>query len=103
MIVTPLKNYELMLGKIIPYIVLGYLQISVALLVASLIFKVPIRGNLLELYILTLFFITASLGLGLTISNLTKTQMQAMQMAFSSCCPVSCYPGLCSPARPCRI
>jgi ABC-2 type transport system permease protein len=82
LIVTPLKNYELMLGKIIPYIVLGYLQISVALLVASLIFKVPIRGNLLELYILTLFFITASLGLGLTISNLTKTQMQAMQMAF---------------------
>jgi ABC-2 type transport system permease protein len=71
-----------MLGKIIPYIVLGYLQISVALLVASLIFKVPIRGNLLELYILTLFFITASLGLGLTISNLAKTQMQAMQMAF---------------------
>ncbi len=82
LIVTPLRTYELMLGKIIPYIVLGYLQITVALLVGSLIFQVPIRGSLLELYLLTLFFITASLGLGLTISNLAKNQMQAMQMAF---------------------
>lgn len=82
LIVTPLKTHELMLGKITPYIVLGYLQITVALLVGSLVFQVPIRGSLLELYVLTLFFITASLGLGLTISNVAKNQMQAMQMAF---------------------
>ncbi len=82
LIVTPLKPVELMLGKTIPYIVLGYLQITVALIVASLVFHVPIRGSLLELYILTLFFITASLGLGLTISNIARSQMQAFQMAF---------------------
>ncbi|MEN6325335.1 MAG: ABC transporter permease [Syntrophomonas sp.] len=82
LIVTPLKSYELMLGKIIPYIALGYIQITVALLVGVLIFHVPIRGSLLELYILTLFFITASLGLGLMISNLAQNQMQAFQMAF---------------------
>ncbi len=82
LIVTPLKPYELMLGKIIPYIVLGYLQITVALLVASFFFHVPIRGSLLELYFLTLFFITASLGLGLTISNVAQNQTQAFQMAF---------------------
>ncbi|AQS58932.1 ABC transporter permease [Desulforamulus ferrireducens] len=82
LMVTPIKSYELMIGKIIPYIVLGYLQITVALLVGSLVFAVPIRGSLLELYLLTLFFITASLGLGVLISNIAKNQMQAMQMSF---------------------
>ncbi len=82
LMVTPIRSYELMLGKIIPYIALGYIQITVALLVGGLVFKVPIRGSLLELYLLTLFFITASLGLGILISNVAKSQMQAMQMSF---------------------
>lgn len=82
LLVTPVKPLELMIGKIIPYIVLGYLQITVALLVAVLVFQVPIRGSLMQLYLLTLFFITASLGLGLMISNLAQTQMQAFQMSF---------------------
>ncbi|MGE5544982.1 MAG: ABC transporter permease, partial [Bacillota bacterium] len=82
LIVTPIKSLELMLGKIVPYIVLGYLQITVALLVAVLVFQVPIKGSLLQLYGLTLFFITASLGLGLMISNIARTQMQAFQMSF---------------------
>lgn len=82
LIVTPIKSLELMIGKIVPYIVLGYLQITVALLVAVIFFQVPIRGSLWQLYGLTLFFITASLGLGLMISNLARTQMQAFQMSF---------------------
>lgn len=82
LLVTPIRPYELMIGKIIPYIVLGYLQITVALVVGSLIFHVPVRGSLLQLYLLTLFFITASLGLGLLISNVATTQMQAMQLSF---------------------
>lgn len=82
LIVTPIKPYELMIGKIVPYIALGYLQITVALLVGVIFFQVPIRGSLLQLYLLTLFFITASLGLGLMISNLAQNQMQAFQMAF---------------------
>ncbi len=82
LIVTPIKPLELMIGKILPYIVLGYLQITVALLVGVLVFHVPIRGSLLQLYFLTLFFITASLGLGLMISNVAKNQMQAFQMSF---------------------
>ena len=82
LMVTPVRPLELMIGKIVPYIVLGYLQITVALLVAVLVFQVPIRGSLLQLYLLTLFFITASLGLGLMISNLAQTQMQAFQMSF---------------------
>ncbi len=82
LIVTPIKPLELMVGKIIPYIALGYLQITVALLVAVLVFQVPIRGSLFQLYLLTLFFITASLGLGLMISNIAQNQMQAFQMSF---------------------
>lgn len=82
LMVTPIRPYELMIGKILPYIVLGYLQISVALLVGVIFFQVPIRGSLLELYVLTLFFITASLGLGILISNIAKNQMQAFQMSF---------------------
>ncbi len=82
LMVTPIRSFELMMGKIIPNIILGYIQITVALLVASLVFSVPIRGSLFQLYVLTLFFITASLGLGLLISNLAKNQMQAFQMSF---------------------
>lgn len=82
LLVTPIKPYELMIGKILPYIALGYIQITVALVVAVTVFDVPIKGSLLELYLLTLFFITASLGLGIFISNIAKTQMQAFQMSF---------------------
>jgi len=82
LLVTPIRSFELMLGKIIPYIALGYVQITVALLVGVLIFQVPIRGSILELYGLTLFFITASLGIGIFISTLAKNQMQAFQMSF---------------------
>ncbi|MGE5389951.1 MAG: ABC transporter permease [Deltaproteobacteria bacterium] len=82
LLVTPLRPYELMIGKIVPYIVLGYLQITVALVVGALFFHVPIRGSIIELYFLTLFFITASLGLGLMISNIADNQMQAFQMSF---------------------
>jgi ABC-2 type transport system permease protein len=82
LMVTPIKSYEMMIGKITPYIVMGYVQITIALLVGVLVFDVPIRGSLLQLYILTLFFITASLGLGLMISNIAKNQMQAFQLSF---------------------
>lgn len=82
LLVTPIKPYELMIGKILPYIVLGYVQITVALIIGKIFFNVPIKGSILELYILTLFFITASLGMGILISNIAKTQMQAMQLAF---------------------
>lgn len=82
LIVTPLKPYELMIGKITPYIVIGYVQATIALLIGIIIFDLPVRGNLLLLYGLTSLFIIASLSLGVLISNLAKTQMQAMQMSL---------------------
>jgi len=82
LIVTPLKSAELMLGKIIPYIVVGYVQMTLALMVGVLVFDLPIRGSIGLLYLLTSLFIVASLALGILISNVAETQMQAMQMSF---------------------
>lgn len=82
LIVTPMKSHELMLGKIIPYIFVGYVQATLALAVGALVFDVPLRGSLGLLYGLTTLFIIASLALGVLISTLAKTQMQAMQLSF---------------------
>ncbi len=82
LIVTPMKSHELMLGKIIPYIFVGYIQVTLALIVGILVFDLPIRGSLLLLYGLTSIYIIASLALGILISTIARTQMQAMQMSF---------------------
>lgn len=81
LIVTPLKSWELMLGKIIPYVFVGYVQATLALLVGYLVFGMPVRGSLTLLYGLTTLFILASLSLGIFVSTIAKTQMQAMQMS----------------------
>jgi ABC-2 type transport system permease protein len=82
LLVTPLRTWELLLGKIIPYILVGYVQTTVSLLVGTAVFSLPMRGSIPLLYGLTTFFIIASLTLGLLISTMARTQMQAMQMSF---------------------
>lgn len=82
LIVTPLKTHELILGKIIPYIFVGYVQVTLALCVGIVVFDLPMQGSLALLYGLTSLFIIASLALGILISTITKTQMQAMQLSF---------------------
>jgi ABC-2 type transport system permease protein len=82
LIVSPVRRPELTIGKIVPYIAIGYVQITLILLVGKLIFGVPLVGSLLLLYGLSAFFIAANLALGLFFSTLAKTQQQAMQMSF---------------------
>ncbi len=82
LITTPIRSSELMIGKIVPYIVIGYMQVTIALLVGAFIFKVPVKGNLFLLYGLAFIHIVCYLGMGLLISTVTKTQQQAMQMSF---------------------
>lgn len=82
LIVTPIGKTSLMLGKILPFVLVGYVQMTVVLLLGSLVFRVPIQGNLLLLYVITLAFIIGSLGLGLFLSTLVRTQTQAMQLGF---------------------
>jgi ABC-2 type transport system permease protein len=77
---TPVSSAELMIGKIIPYIVIGLLQLALILAVGRLLFDVPVRGSVVELYLAALAFVAANLSLGLLISTAAQTQFQAMQM-----------------------
>ena len=82
LIVTPLHRGQIMLGKIAPYLIVGYVQMTTVLIAGSLIFHLPIRGSLLLIYFVSLLFITSNLGLGLFFSTLARTQAQAMQASF---------------------
>ena len=77
---TPVSSAELMVGKVTPYILIGLLQLALILGVGRLLFDVPVRGSVLDLYIAGTAFIAAKLSLGLLISTLVHTQFQAMQM-----------------------
>lgn len=82
LIVSPVRSIELVIGKIVPYIGIGYVQMTLILLVGSAVFDVPILGSLTLLYALAFVFIAANLALGLFFSTLARTQQQAMQMSF---------------------
>jgi ABC-2 type transport system permease protein len=82
LVVSPIGRVELMLGKILPYVGIGYLQMTLVLIIGSLAFRTPLVGSPLLLYVLALLFIAANLALGLVFSTLAKTQQQAMQMSF---------------------
>lgn len=80
LITTPLRSLELMLGKIIPFILIGLTQMTIILSLGYFVFDVPINGRPEQIVGATLLFISASLTLGLIISTIAKTQLQAMQM-----------------------
>jgi ABC-2 type transport system permease protein len=82
LIVTPIDKTSLMLGKILPFLLIGYVQISVILVLGRLLFRVPILGSLPLLYLLSFSFLVASLALGLLMSTLVRSQVQAMQLSF---------------------
>jgi ABC-2 type transport system permease protein len=81
LIATPVGRLELMVGKILPYLVIGHLQVALILATGGLVFDVPIRGSLVDLWLGALVFIAANLTLGLLISSAAASQFQAMQMA----------------------
>jgi drug efflux transport system permease protein len=82
LVVTPIGKTSLMLGKIVPFLLVGYVQISIILVLGQLLFHVPVRGSVALLYSVALPFIVASLAIGLFLSTLVKTQAQAMQLGF---------------------
>ena len=82
LIVTPIGKTSLMLGKILPFVLVGYVQMTVILLLGWVLFGVPVRGNLPGLYAISLLFVLANLGLGLFVSTVARTQAQAMQLSF---------------------
>ncbi|MCB1761496.1 MAG: ABC transporter permease, partial [Gammaproteobacteria bacterium] len=82
LITTPVRPIELMLGKIIPYVFVGAIQVTIILALGHLVFGVPINGSLAQLAGATLLFICASLTLGLVISTVARSQLQSMQMTI---------------------
>jgi ABC-2 type transport system permease protein len=79
---TPARPGEVMIGKIVPYITVGYIQVFLILLASKFLFDVPIVGSVPLLLVLTFFFIVANLAVGITFSTIAKNQLQAVQMAF---------------------
>ena len=87
LITTPVLSLELMIGKILPYILIGYIQISIILLMGVWLFDVPIRGTLLDFYTGAGMFVISTLSLGLLISTIAETQFQAFQVTFITFLP----------------
>jgi len=82
LIATPLTSTELMVGKVLPYVVIGLVQTSVILTLGIWLFDVPVRGSVLDVYLASGLLILANLALGLLISTRAQSQFQAMQMTF---------------------
>ena len=82
LIVSPVKSYELILGKIIPYFIIGMLDLAVIVISGKLIFGIPIRGSVVLLFLLSSLFMIGALSLGITISIVTKSQVLSYQMAM---------------------
>jgi ABC-2 type transport system permease protein len=99
LLAMPLKPFEVMAGKILPYIFMGYIQVLVVLIAARLLFGVPMLGSYFELSIALALFIAANLSIGFTISTIAANQLQAMQMTFFFFLPSILLSGFMFPFR----
>jgi ABC-2 type transport system permease protein len=96
---TPARPMEVMIGKIVPYIMVGYIQVFLILLAARYLFDVPIVGSIALLLVAVLLFITANLAVGITFSTVARNQLQAVQMAFFFFLPSLLLSGFMFPFR----
>src|SRR5213079_2984119 len=85
--------------KIVPYILVGYIQIAVILIAASFLFHVPMEGSIILLGVVALVFIAANLAMGITFSTIAKNQLQAVQMTFFFFLPSILLSGFMFPFR----
>ena len=99
LLATPARPLEVMLGKIVPYIFVGYIQVTLILLAAVQIFHVPILGSISFLLAVSFVFIAANLSVGIMFSTVAKNQLQAMQMAFFFFLPSILLSGFMFPFR----
>jgi ABC-2 type transport system permease protein len=97
LIVMPVRKWELIIGKLLPFVVFGFLDVLLIVLVGTLWFKVPFRGNLAELFVLSTLFIFTNLGVGLFVSTTARTQQQAMLTAYFIALPTMILSGLIFP------
>jgi ABC-2 type transport system permease protein len=99
LLATPALPIEVMTGKIVPYILIGLIQVTLILAAALLLFEVPMQGSALLLYLVVLLFIAANLTLGITFSSIARNQLQAMQMTFFFFLPSMLLSGFMFPFR----
>jgi ABC-2 type transport system permease protein len=99
LLATPARPFEVMLGKIVPYILIGYVQVSVIILAARLLFDVPMIGSMALLSAALVLFIAANLAVGFTFSTLARNQLQAMQLTFFFFLPSILLSGFMFPFR----
>jgi ABC-2 type transport system permease protein len=98
-IVTPIRKGEFILGKTLPFVLIGYIDVALISLVGWLVFETPIRGSLLLLFLATTLFLMSSLGIGLLISTVSQTQQQAMMTAFFIIFPAMLLSGFAFPIQ----
>jgi len=96
---TPVRPLEVMLGKIVPYILVGYIQMTLIILAARFLFGVPLRGSVVPVFVLSLVFIAANLSVGVTLSTVAKNQLQAVQMSVFFFLPSLLLSGFMFPFR----
>jgi ABC-2 type transport system permease protein len=99
LLATPLRPFEVMIGKIAPNLLIGLVQMTVVMLLARIVFKVPFVGPLPLAVLATVLFMVVSLALGFTISTFAKSQTQAMQMSFFYILPSILLSGFAFPFR----
>ena len=99
LLATPVRPFEVMVGKILPYIAVGYVQVTLILFAARWIFHVPLVGSLGLVYAVAFLFIAANLAVGITFSTLARNQLQAVQMAFFFFLPSILLSGFMFPFR----
>ena len=97
LVVSPLKRWEIMLGKILPNLLVAYGQMTLALVVAHYVFAVPIRGSVALLYLISAVFMLGTLGIGIYVSTMSRTVPQAMQLGFLAILPSIYLSGLLFP------
>jgi ABC-2 type transport system permease protein len=96
-IVTPIRKREFILGKTLPFVLIGYIDVALISIVGTLVFDVPVRGSLWLLFLATTLFLMSSLGIGLLISTVSQTQQQAMMTAFFIIFPAMLLSGFAFP------
>ncbi len=99
LLAMPSLAYEVMIGKIMPYVTVGLLQTTIILFASKILFGVPFQGSLMVLALAVGLFVVANLALGFTFSTLVKTQMQAMQLTFFFFLPSMLLSGFMFPFR----
>lgn len=82
LIVTPIKPYQMIIGKLVPFALLGMLSVVIVLTAMNVIFSIPVKGSVIFLFVSTFIYLLSSLGLGLFVSTISKTQQQAMMLAI---------------------